>query len=162
MSIQRQYRACGICKKEFFSVEEYDNHPCRQGKGKEPCYGTMTEQNETLRKMLSIGGASALNNSPYIAQAVKESIKDNKNTVSKNDDIDLGMTDASIDRRLVASQELTNLKHVLKEAGIECATMTASEAKQAYAKLQTKKNSVVDNQTTSTRKSKVGEGEHNA
>jgi hypothetical protein len=146
-TLTKTYRACGGCRREFFSLEEYNEHECRTHKKvvatdpNGPMPGALNQG-----KMVMVNGVMVTetpSSAPF--KGAKIGTTSNKNPMLKGENIDStsgkddgdarvnGMLD-SIDSRLAATEKMTQMKIELSGIGIDCNTLNEEQTKAAYAK----------------------------
>lgn len=118
----RFYQACSGCRREFFSREEFEGHPCFR--------------NRSTFDVNNILGASG----KVVTVKGAESLGDRKAEVLANSNPNTGVAEAAdtvaTDIRLEAVREVTKMKQELVMAGIEAQTMTAEQTKAEYARFK--------------------------
>ena len=118
----RFYQACSGCRREFFSREEFEGHPCFR--------------NRSTFDVNNILGASG----KVVTVKGAESLGDRKAEVLANSNPNTGVAEAAdtvaTDIRLEAVREVTKMKQELVMAGIEAQTMTTEQTKAEYAKFK--------------------------
>jgi len=139
-----QYRACGGCRKEFFSIEEYNEHSC---KGHKPV-ASNTDDNPnpgplTQGRMVMVNGMMVTEKPAggMSFNGSKIGTTSNRNPMLKGeypsqspekDDAKVnGMLD-SIDSRLAATGKMTKMKKELASIGISCNTLNEEQTQAAY------------------------------
>ena len=152
-TLTKTYRACGGCRKEFFSLEEYNEHECRTHKNvvatdpNAPMPGAMK-----MGKMVMVNGVMVTetpSSAPF--KGTKIGTTSNKNPMLKGEHTDItsgkddgdarvnGMLD-SIDSRLAATEKMTKMKIELSGIGVDCNTLNEEQTRAAYAKYITEKS----------------------
>jgi len=134
-----EYHACGGCRKEFYSDEEFYNHPCMKKKGV-----SNGDPRGLARKALQQGMLKDLT-----SKGQKQDVLSHIANGGNSDPAVLsGILDANAntDSRLRATQELKKMKHELSAAGIQCNTLNEQQTQQMYQDYVSKQQEPTDNE----------------
>lgn len=119
------YYACGGCRREFFSEEDFLNHPCKKDAGNLDPKGLMRGMSTHGDRPLTMGKGSgdsgngdSRGNKQY---GLVTGDLGNLNDGSVEAEL------ANIDTRLAATTEVVDMKEKLAEAGVECHTLNKEQ-----------------------------------
>lgn len=143
-----EYHACGGCRKEFYSDEEFYNHPCMKKDGI-----SNGDPRGLARKSWQQGMLNELT-----SHSQKQDVLAHIASTGEQDPAVLnGILDANAntDSRLRSVQELKQMKHALCEVGIQCNTLNEEQTRQAYQEHVIAKPDAVSNDAPAAPTSKT-------